>query len=210
ADKVTVTKEFTTIIDGAGSPEDISGRIKQIDAEIALSTSSYDKEKLEERRAKLSGGVAVIRVGAATETEMKQKKQMFDDSLNSTKAALEEGIVPGGGLGLLHASKAVQDLKLEGDEAIGAKIVQLACEAPIKQIAQNAGFDGSVILSEVLKSPQNYGFNALSEQIEDLVAAGVIDPAKVVKNTLTYASSTAGIILLSEALIADADEEEEE
>jgi chaperonin GroEL len=210
AEKLTITKETTTIVGGTGSPEEITARIKQLENEIAQSKSSYDKEKLEERKAKLSGGVAVIRVGAATETEMKQKKQMFDDSLNSTRAALEEGIVPGGGVALLNASKVIKDLKLEGDEAVGAKIVLYACEAPIKQIANNAGFDGSVILSEVLKSPKNYGFNALTEKVEDLVAAGVIDPAKVVKNTLTYASSTAGIVLLSEALIAEADEEEEE
>jgi chaperonin GroEL len=210
AEKVTITKETTTIVDGAGSPEEIAARIKQIDAEIAQSKSSYDKEKLEERRAKLSGGVAVIRVGAATETEMKQKKQMFDDSLNSTRAALEEGIVPGGGVALLNASKVIKDLKLEGDEAVGARIVLQACEAPLKQIVSNAGFDGSVILSEVLQSPKNFGFNVLTEKVEDLVAAGVIDPAKVIKNTLTYAASTAGIVLLSEALIAEADEDEEE
>lgn len=209
AEKVTITKETTTIVGGAGSLDQIHARVKQLDAEIAQSKSSYDKEKLEERRAKLSGGVAVIRVGAATETEMKQKKQMFDDSLNSTRAALEEGIVPGGGVALLSASKAVQNLKLEGDEAVGAKIVLYACEAPLKQIAYNTGFDGSVILNDVLRSSKNYGFNALTEKVEDLVAAGVIDPAKVVKNTLTYAASAAGIVLLSEALITDADEEEE-
>lgn len=209
AEKVTITKETTTIVGGTGSPEQIAARIKQLDAEIEQCQSSYDKEKLEERRAKLSGGVAVIRVGAATETEMKQKKQMFDDSLNSTRAALEEGIVPGGGVALLNASKAIKDLKLEGDEAVGAKIVLYACEAPLKQIASNAGFDGSVILSDILQSPKNYGLNALTDKVEDLVAAGVIDPAKVVKNTLTYAASTAGIVLLSEALITEADEEEE-
>ncbi len=209
AEKITITKDATTIVGGAGTQEQINTRVKQIDTEIDLATSSYDKEKLQERRAKLSGGVAVIRVGAATETEMKQKKQMFDDSLNSTKAALEEGIVPGGGVALLNASRAAQTLKLQGDEALGAKIVFLACEAPLKQIATNTGFDGSVILNEVLKSPKNYGFNAFTEKVEDLVAAGVIDPAKVVKNTLTYASSTAGIAILTEALIADADEEEE-
>lgn len=210
AEKVSVTKEATTIVGGAGAPEQISARINQLDSEITQSKSSYDKEKLEERRAKLSGGVAVIRVGAATETEMKQKKQMFEDSLNSTRAALEEGIVPGGGVALLNASKAIHGLKLEGDEAVGAKIVLFACEAPIKQIAINTGYDGSVILNEVLKSPKNYGFNALTETVEDLVAIGVIDPAKVVKYILTYAASAAGIILLSEALIADADEDDEE
>lgn len=210
AEKITITKEATTIVNGAGAPDAIAARIKQIDSEIAQTKNSYDKEKLEERRAKLTGGVAVIRVGAATETEMKQKKQVFDDSLNSTKAALEEGIVPGGGVALLNASKAIKNLKLEGDEAIGAKIVLSACEAPFKQIVYNTGFDGSVILSQVLQSPVNYGFNAITEKVEDLVAAGVIDPAKVVKFSLTYAASAAGIMLISEALIADADEEESE
>lgn len=209
AEKVSVTKETTTIVGGSGAHEQIKARIKQLDAEIAQSKSSYDKEKLEERRAKLSGGVAVIRVGAATETEMKQKKQMFDDSLNSTRAALEEGIVPGGGVALLNASKAINQLNLEGDEAVGAKIVLYACEAPIKQIANNAGYDGSVILSDVLRSPKNFGFNVATETIEDLILAGVIDPAKVVKNSLTYAASAAGIVLLSEALITEADEDEE-
>lgn len=209
AEKITITKESTTIVNGSGTSQQIAARLKQIEAEISQAKSSYDKEKLEERRAKLSGGVAVIKVGAATETEMKQKKQMFDDSLNSTKAALEEGIVPGGGVALLTASRAVKNLKLEGDEAIGAKVVLHACEAPLKQIVFNTGFDGSVILNQILNSPANYGFNAQDEKVEDLVAAGVIDPAKVVKNCLTYASSTAGIILLSEALIADADEEKE-
>ena len=209
AEKIIITKDSTTIIHGSGAPEQIAARIKQIEAEIALSTSSYETEKLEERKAKLTGGVAVIRVGAATETEMKQKKQMFDDSLNSTKAALEEGVVPGGGVALLNASKVIKTLKLEGDEAIGARIVLQACETPLKQIASNTGFDGSVILNEVLSAPANYGFNAMTEKVEDLVAAGVIDPAKVIKNSLLYASSTAGIVLLSEALIADADEEEE-
>lgn len=208
AEKITITKESTTIVNGAGAPEQIKARIKQIDNELSLTKNSYDKEKLEERRAKLTGGVAVIRVGAATETEMKQKKQMFDDSLNSTKAALEEGIVPGGGVALLNASQAIKNLKLNGDEAQGAAIVLQACEAPIKQIVNNAGFDGSVVLNEILKSPKNFGFNALNETVEDLVKAGVIDPAKVVKNTLLFAASTAGIVLLSEALIADADEEE--
>ena len=134
---------------------------------------------------------------------------MFDDSLNSTRAALEEGIVPGGGVALLNASQTIKSLKLEGDEAVGAQIVLHACQAPIKQIAANAGFDSSVVLNETLQAPKNFGFNAITDKVEDLVAAGVIDPAKVVKNTLTYAASTAGIILLSEALIADADEEEE-
>lgn len=209
AGKVKITKETTTIVEGGGSKEQIAARLKQIDSEIQIVKSSYDKEKLEERRAKLSGGVAVIKVGAATESEMKQKKQMFDDSLNSTKAALEEGIVPGGGVALLNACQAIREMNLTGEEAIGAKIVLQACETPIKQIACNTGYDGSVILNDVLKAPRNFGFNAINEKVENLLDAGVIDPAKVVKNTLTYASSAAGIILLSEALIADAEEEEE-
>lgn len=209
AEKVIVTKEYTTIINGAGKKKDIEARIKQIDAEAVNTKSSYDKEKLEERKAKLSGGVAVIRVGAATEPELKQKKQMFEDSLNSTKAAIEEGVVPGGGVALLRASKAVEKLKLEGDEAIGARIVVMACEAPLKQIVTNAGLDGSVILAEVLQSKPNFGFNAMTEKVEDLMAAGVLDPAKVVKNALMHAVSTAGIVIISEALIGEAPEETE-
>lgn len=210
AEKIIITKEHTTIVNGSGKPEEIQARIKQIENEIGATKSSYEIEKLEERKAKLSGGVAVIRVGAATEPEMKQKKQTFEDSLNSTKAALEQGIVPGGGVALLRASKAIADLKLEGDEAIGAKIVKMACEAPIKQIVSNAGQDGHVVLSEVRKSKENFGYNVLSDKIEDMIAAGVIDPAKVVKNGLTFAASAAGIILISEALIGDAPEDEED
>jgi chaperonin GroEL len=209
AEKITITKENTTIVGGSGSPEELAARIKQLDTEIAQSKSSYDKEKLEERRAKLTGGVGRIQVGAFTETEMKQKKQMMEDSLNSTRAALEDGIVLGGGVALLNASKVISDLQLVGDEALGAKIVQLACETPLRQIACNAGCDGSVIINEVKNSPKNYGFNAFTEKVEDLILAGVIDPAKVIKIVLTSAASTAGIILLSEALIIDAKEEEE-
>lgn len=209
AEKILVTKEFTTIVNGTGKAKEIQARVKQIEAEIENTKSSYDKEKLEERKAKLSGGVAVIRVGAATEPELKQKKQMFEDSLNSTKAAIEEGVVPGGGVALLRASRAVEKLKLEGDEAIGAKIVTLACETPLKQIVKNAGKDGSVILAEVLSSKANFGFNALSDKIEDLMAAGIQDPAKVVKNAIMHAVSAAGIVILSEALIGEAPEEED-
>ncbi len=208
AEKVVITKDKTTIIGGKGAHDAIQGRIKQIDSEISNSQNAYDKEKFEERKAKLSGGVAVIRVGAATEPEMKQKKQMFEDSLNSTRAAIEEGIVIGGGVALLRAAAAVQ-LSLNGDEAIGAQIVFKACEAPIKQIVANTGFDSSVILSDVLAAGPHFGFNSMSEQVEDLLKAGVIDPAKVVKNALRYAVSTAGIVLLSETLIGNAPEEEE-
>lgn len=210
ADKIVVTKEHTTIVNGKGAPAAIKARIKQIENEEALSTNSYEKEKLEERRAKLSGGVAVIRVGAATEPELKQKKQVFEDSLNSTKAAIEEGIVPGGGIAMLRASRVLQKLKLEGDEALGARIVMTACETPARQIITNTGFDASVILADVLEKKGSYGFNAVTEKVEDLIEAGVIDPAKVVKNCLVLAVSTAGIVILSEALIADAPEEEEE
>lgn len=209
AEKIIVTKEKTTIINGKGAPEKIQARIKQLDAEASLATSSYDKEKLEERKAKLSGGVAVIRVGAATEPEMKQKKQMFEDSLNSTRAAIEEGIVIGGGVALMHASKAAAALHVTGDEATGANIVFKACEAPFKQIVMNTGFDPSVILDQVLAAGAQFGFNVQSEQVEDLLKAGIIDPAKVVKNALKFAVSTAGIVLLSEVLIGNAPEDEE-
>lgn len=208
ADKITISKDHTVLVNGKGSAQNIQARIKQIDKEITEAKNSYDKDKLEERKAKLSGGVAVIRVGAATEPELKQKKQVFEDSLNSTKAAQEEGVVPGGGVALLRASQALAKMKFEGDEALGAKIVLQACETPLKQIVFNTGYDGSVILGEVLKSPANYGFNAMSEKVEDLVAAGVIDPAKTVKNCLIFSASVAGIVLISEALIIDAPEDD--
>ena len=210
ADTVHISKDHTVIVSSAASKKQIEARIKQIDNEIAATKSTYEVEKLEERKAKLSGGVAVIRVGAATEAELKKHKQEFEDSLNSTKAAVEAGIVPGGGVALLRASKAVEKLNLQGDEAAGAKIVILACEAPLKQIVTNAGFDGSVILADILQAKANFGFNALTDVVEDLVKAGVIDPAKVVKNALTYAASVAGIVLISEALITDAPDDEDE
>jgi chaperonin GroEL len=209
AEKITISKENTVIVGGAGHTNAIQARIKQIENEIADTKSSYDVEKMEERKAKLSGGVAVIRVGAATEPELKQKKQMFEDSLNSTKAALEDGIVPGGGVALLRACSAINTLTLEGDELLGAKIVAAACETPLKQIVNNTGRDGFVILHEVRNLKTNDGFNALTEKVEDLVVAGVVDPAKVLKYALTYASSVAGIVLISEALISDAPDDEE-
>lgn len=204
ADKVVITKENTTIVSTHGDKKLIQARLKQIDAEIKSTTSSYEQEKLEERRAKLSGGVAVIKVGAATEPELKNKKQAFEDSLSSTKAAIEGGIVPGGGVALLRAAKAIQGLSLENDEQLGAKIVAQACEVSVRQIAANTGCDGSVVLGEVLKASSNFGFNALTEKVEDLTEAGVLDPAKVVKHTLLFAASLAGIALISEALISDA------
>jgi chaperonin GroEL len=210
AQKITIDKEHTIIVHGEGSEKEIATRIKQIEKEIETCKSSYDKEKLEERKAKLSGGVAVISIGAVTETELKQKKQVFEDSLNSTKAAVEEGIVPGGGVALLHASGIIKTLNLTGDELLGAKIVERACEIPIKQIVKNAGRDGSVMLNEVknAKNP-NLGYNALTDKLEDLSVSGVVDPSKMVKKYLTLASSVAGIVLISEALIGEAPEDDE-
>ena len=209
ADQLTITKDKTTIVGGKGAPKQIQDRIAQIEAEIARTTSSYDKEKLEERKAKLTGGVALIQVGAPTESEMKKKKQMYEDSLNSTRAALEEGIVPGGGIALMQAGRLACDLKLNREEMVGAKILLHACEAPFRQIVANAGLDPSVVLEQVmLKGQKTVGFNAVTEQVEDLLLAGVIDPVKVVKNSLRHAVSMAGVILLSEALIANAEEKE--
>lgn len=207
ASKIVVTKDKTTLIDGAGNAEMIQKRVSQLDAEIKATTSSYDKEKLEERKAKLAGGVAVIRVGAPTEPEMKQKKQVFEDSLNSTRAAIEEGIVLGGGSALLKARSAISNLSLSAEEAIGAQIVYKACEAPFKQIVSNTGLDSALILQQIEEKKGNFGFNAMTEQVEDLILSGVVDPAKVIKHALLFSSSTAGIILLSEALIADAPED---
>ncbi len=208
-ERVIVTKDTTTLVGGKGDAEAIDARIKQIEIEYDHSTSSYDKEKLAERKAKLKGGVAVIRVGAATEPELKQKKQVFEDSLNSTKAALEEGIVAGAGTALLRATHAIEKLKLQGDEAIGAQLVITACEAPARQIIINTGLDGSVVLNDIKNQGETFGFNALTEQVEDLMKTGVIDPVKVVKNCLIHAGSVAGIVLISEALIGDAPEDDE-
>lgn len=209
AERIIINKDATTIVGGGGNNEDIEARIAQIDTEYNQATNSYDKEKLVERKAKLKGGVAVIRVGAATEPELKQKKQLFEDSLNSTKAALEKGIVAGGGVALLRASEVIEKLSLKGDEELGAQLVLKACETAIRQIAINTGLDGSVVLSQVKSSSnKSVGFNALSEQVEDLLAAGVIDPVKVVINCLIHAASVAGIVLISEALIGDAPEDD--
>ena len=207
ADKIIITKDKTTLVSGAGDLSAIRDRIKQIEAEAEIATSSYDKEKLEERKAKMSGGVAVIRVGAPTEPEMKQKKQIFEDSLNSTRAALEDGIVLGGGLALLQASAAIKTTNFAPEELTGAQIVLKACQSPFRQIISNAGLDGSLLLEQILAKKGNFGFNAVTEQVEDLLLAGVVDPAKVVKHALLFASSTAGIVLLSEALIGNAPEE---
>lgn len=209
AEKLMVNKEETVIINGAGAKDKIQARILELQGEYDRCSSSYDKEKIQERRAKLAGGVAVINVGAPTETEMKEKKQRFEDALSSTKAAMEKGIVAGGGVALLRASEATKSLKLNGEEIAGADIVLKACQMPLKQIASNAGTDGSVVLTKVVEAGGNNGYNALTDKIENLIDAGVIDPAKVVISALMYAASVAGIVLISEALIGDAPDEEE-
>jgi chaperonin GroEL len=205
AEQVVVGKETTTIIGGSGSPADLKMRIAQIDAEIKNVSSNYDKEKLEERKAKLQGGVAVIRVGGVTESEMKRDKQLYEDSLNATRAALEGGIIAGGGSTLLRASKSLKLPELTKEEAVGASILLKSCEAPMRQIVQNTGYDPSVILQEVLEKAAPFGFNAISEKVEDLLKAGVIDPVKVVKNSLAHAVSMAGVVLLSEAVVVERD-----
>jgi chaperonin GroEL len=204
AKRITVDKDNTTIIDGAGAPKSIEGRIKQLRAQIDETTSDYDREKLQERLAKLAGGVAVIQVGAATETEMKEKKARVEDAMHATRAAVEEGIVPGGGVALVRASAALAGLKMEGDEQIGVNIVRRACEEPLRQIVLNAGIEGAIVLAKVKEATEpNFGYNAASDVYEDLVAAGVIDPAKVTRTALQNASSIASLMLTTEALIAD-------
>ncbi len=202
ASHIVISKEKTTIVGGKGNSQDIQARIKQIDGEIQRATSSYDKEKFLERKAKLQGGVAVIKVGAMTESEMKKKKQMFEDSLNATRSALEEGIVPGGGVMLLQAARNATHASLSKEEEVGAKILFQACEAPFRQIVKNSGYDPSLLLEESLSKGKTFGFNAVSEKVEDLLLAGVMDPAKVVKTSLVHAVSMAGVILLTESIIA--------
>ena len=210
-DRAVVSKEDTTLVGGTEHQDKIAARIKQLETEHEQATSSYDKEKLLERKAKLKGGVAVIRVGAATEPELKQRKQAFEDSLNATKAALEEGIVAGGGVALLKASEVVNSLKLSGDERYGADIVVKAAETPVRQIIENTGLESAVMVMQMRESANpSLGFNACSEKVEDLLHAGVIDPVKVVKNSLIHAASVAGIVLISEALIGDVQEEEQD
>jgi len=204
AKRVTVDKDNTTIVDGAGSQKGIEGRIKQLRAQIEETTSDYDREKLQERLAKLAGGVAVIKVGAATETEMKEKKARVEDALHATRAAVEEGIVPGGGVALLRAGRALATLKLVGDEQIGVDIVRRACEEPLRQIVGNAGLEGAIVAEKVRNSDNpNYGLNAQSGEYEDLVESGVIDPTKVTRTALQNAASIAALMLTTEALIAE-------
>lgn len=210
ARQVLITKDRTTLVDGVGSSSSIEARVREIQHELMSSKNSYDKEKLEERVAKLSGGVAVISVGAPTESVMKQRKQLFQDSLNATKAALEEGIVPGGCITFLRASSLLSQIKLDKEEAIGADLVLKACQAPFKQLIANAGLEPSVLLTELMKQNTNIGFNVVSEKMEDLMKAGIIDPTKVIKSCLTFAASVAGVVLLSEVLVGDCKEDEGE
>jgi len=210
AKKIVVDKENTTIIEGAGETKAIQGRIAQIKKEIDGTTSDYDKEKLQERLAKISGGVAQVNVGAATEIEMKEKKARVEDALHATKAAVEEGIVPGGGVALIRAQKALEKLKgLKHDEEIGVGIVRRALEAPLRQIAVNAGFDGAVIVSQVKDARGNEGFNAAKGEMEDLVKSGVVDPKKVTRTALQNAASVATLLLTTEALISEIPEKKE-
>jgi chaperonin GroEL len=204
AKRVTVDKDNTTIVDGGGSQKAIEGRIKQLRAQIDETTSDYDREKLQERLAKLAGGVAVIKVGAATETEMKEKKARVEDALHATRAAVEEGIVPGGGVALLRASKALATLKLEGDEQIGVTIVKRACEEPLRQIVANSGTEGAIVVDKIREHANpNFGYNAQTDTYEDLVSTGVIDPTKVTRSALQNASSIASLMLTTEAMVAE-------
>ncbi|MBV9301214.1 MAG: chaperonin GroEL [Acidobacteriaceae bacterium] len=204
AKRITVDKDNTTIIDGAGTQKNIEGRIKQLRAQIDETTSDYDREKLQERLAKLAGGVAVIKVGAATETEMKEKKARVEDALHATRAAVEEGIVPGGGVALLRAGQTLQNFKAEGDEQIGVDIVRRATEEPLRQIANNSGYEGAIVLEKVRgNNDSNFGFNAQTGQFEDLVKSGVIDPTKVTRSALQHASSISALMLTTEAMVCE-------
>src|SRR5713226_2886682 len=208
AKKITIDKDNTTIVEGNGKATEIEGRVKQIRTQVEDTTSDYDKEKLQERLAKLVGGVAVIKVGAATETELKEKKARVEDAMHATRAAVEEGIVPGGGVALLRCIPALDKLKLHDDEAIGVNIVKRALEEPLRQIAQNAGHEGAVVVGRVRESKEeNFGFNAETGEFGDLVKAGVIDPAKVTRLALQNAASIAALMLTTEALVADIKEE---
>src|SRR3954454_18128011 len=205
ARRVVSTKDDTTIVEGRGTQDEIQGRIGQIKVQIDETTSDYDREKLQERLAKLSGGVAVIKVGAATEVELKEKKARVEDALHATRAAVEEGIIPGGGVTLLRAASVIDGLKLDGDQKVGADILRRALEVPVRQLVRNAGLEGSVVVDTLSRQPRtNWGFNVLSEEYVDLVAAGIIDPAKVTRCALENAASVAGMILSTEALVSDA------
>ncbi len=207
AKRVTVDKENTTIVEGAGKTADIQGRVKQIRRQIEETSSDYDREKLQERLAKLAGGVAVVHVGAATETEMKEKKARVEDALHATRAAVEEGIVPGGGTALLRTAKAVEKVELTGDELVGAQIVRKAIESPLRQLCLNAGIEGSLVVQEVLKAKGSNGFDVATGEYKDLVEAGIIDPTKVTRTAIQNAASVAGLLLTTECMITDMPEE---
>jgi chaperonin GroEL len=210
AERVVIDKDNTTIVGGTGKKKDIDARVGQIKAQIETTTSDYDKEKLQERLAKLVGGVAVIKVGAATETELKEKKARVEDAMHATRAAVEEGIVPGGGVALLRCIPALEKLKLWDDEVIGVNIVKRALEEPMRQIAQNAGHEGAVVVGRVRESKEeNFGFNAETGEYGDMIKAGVIDPAKVTRLALQNAASIVSLMLTTEVLIADLKEDEQ-
>ena len=209
ARKVVITKDTTTIVEGQGDEDDVTGRINQIKAEIENTDSDWDREKLQERLAKLSGGVAVIKVGAATEVELKEKKHRIEDAVSATRAAVEEGIVPGGGVTLIRAEAGLDKLDLEGDEATGARIVRNALSEPARRIAQNAGYEGSVIVQQLRSETDGSGFNAATGEWVDMVKAGIIDPAKVTRSALQNAASIAAIVLTAESAVVEKPEEEE-
>ncbi len=210
AKRVIIDKDNTTVVEGAGKKSAIEGRITQIRAQIEETTSDYDREKLQERLAKLAGGVAVVKVGAATEVEMKEKKARVEDALHATRAAVEEGIVPGGGVALIRASASLANLRVSDDEKIGVRIIQKALEEPLRWIAQNAGLEGSVVLEKVKGGKGAFGFNAATEEYEDLVKAGIVDPTKVVRTALQNAASVAGMMITTEAMIADKPEKKKD
>jgi chaperonin GroEL len=210
AKRVIVDKDNTTIVEGAGKKSAIEGRITQIRAQIEETTSDYDREKLQERLAKLAGGVAVVKVGAATEVEMKEKKARVEDALHATRAAVEEGIVPGGGVALIRAAASLQNLRVSEDEKVGVRVVQKALEEPLRWIAANAGSDGAVVLDKVKNGKGAYGFNAATEEFEDLVKSGIVDPTKVVRTALQNAASVAGLLITTEAMIAEKPEKRKE
>jgi chaperonin GroEL len=203
AKKISIDKDNTTIVDGGGSRKALEGRVKQIRAQIEDTTSDYDREKLQERLAKLIGGVAVINVGAATEAEMKEKKARVEDALNATRAAVEEGIVPGGGVALVRAIKTLEKLELPGEEQLGVNLIRRALEEPVRQISENAGHEGSVVVQKVMEGKGNFGFNAATGEYEDLVKAGIIDPTKVTRFALQNAASVAGLLMTTEAMVAE-------
>jgi chaperonin GroEL len=208
--RVIIDKDNTTVVEGGGKKSGIEGRIAQIRAQIEETTSDYDREKLQERLAKLAGGVAVIKVGAATEVEMKEKKARVEDALHATRAAVEEGIVPGGGVALVRSSAALGSLNVSDEERVGVRVIQKALEEPIRWIAQNAGVDGAVVLDKVRNGKGAFGLNAATEEYEDLVKAGIVDPTKVVRTALQNAASVAGLLITTEAMIADKPEKKKD